>query len=79
VDARDRPGQSGLDKASEIINSSDTMMNSDPFLWLEEIDSPQALAWVRAQNAHSLLYAKIARNAHSALYALINRNRDSWP
>jgi prolyl oligopeptidase len=27
---------------------------NDPFLWLEEIDSPQALAWVRAQNAHSL-------------------------
>lgn len=24
---------------------------SDPFLWLEEIDSPEALAWVRARNA----------------------------
>jgi prolyl oligopeptidase len=27
---------------------------TDPFLWLEEIDSPEALAWVRAQNAPSL-------------------------
>jgi prolyl oligopeptidase len=27
---------------------------NDPFLWLEEIDSDAALAWVRAQNAHSL-------------------------
>jgi len=30
------------------------MIDSDPFLWLEEIDSLAALAWVRAQNARSL-------------------------
>jgi len=30
------------------------MTETDPFLWLEEIDSPEALAWVRAQNARSL-------------------------
>src|SRR5262245_60263840 len=26
----------------------------DPFLWLEQIDSPRALEWVEAQNARSL-------------------------
>ena len=25
----------------------------DPYLWLEEIDSDEALAWVREQNAHT--------------------------
>ena len=30
------------------------MTDGDPFLWLEEIDSPAALAWVRAENARSL-------------------------
>jgi prolyl oligopeptidase len=29
------------------------VMHPDPFLWLEEIDSPQALAWAKAQNAIS--------------------------
>jgi prolyl oligopeptidase len=26
-------------------------MNTDPYLWLEEIESPEALAWAEAQNA----------------------------
>ena len=26
---------------------------SDPFIWLEDIDSPKALAWVEAQNART--------------------------
>ena len=30
------------------------MIHDDPFLWLEEVDSPKALAWVREQNARSL-------------------------
>ena len=29
-------------------------MSDDPFLWLEEIDGPAALDWVRAQNARTL-------------------------
>jgi prolyl oligopeptidase len=29
-------------------------VSDDPFLWLEEIDSPAALDWVRAQNARTL-------------------------
>src|SRR5438874_3536400 len=36
------------------MNSDDAMTETDPFLWLEEIDSPEALAWVREQNARSL-------------------------
>jgi prolyl oligopeptidase len=28
-------------------------MHTDPYLWLEEIDSPQALAWAKTQNATS--------------------------
>ncbi|MES1202940.1 MAG: S9 family peptidase, partial [Pseudomonadota bacterium] len=28
--------------------------NNDPFLWLEDIEGPRALAWVNAQNARSL-------------------------
>ena len=30
------------------------MNDNDPFLWLEDIDGPRALAWVRAENARSL-------------------------
>ena len=30
------------------------MSDNDPFLWLEDIDGPRALAWVRAENARSL-------------------------
>ena len=30
------------------------MTDNDPFLWLEDIDGPRALAWVREQNARSL-------------------------
>jgi len=30
------------------------MTDNDPFLWLEDIEGPQALAWVREQNARSL-------------------------
>jgi prolyl oligopeptidase len=30
------------------------MTDNDPFLWLEDIDGPRALAWVRAENARSL-------------------------
>ncbi|MBY0392860.1 MAG: hypothetical protein K2Q27_06310, partial [Novosphingobium sp.] len=26
----------------------------DPYIWLEEIDSPRAMAWVEAENARSL-------------------------
>jgi len=36
------------------MNSGDPMTDTDPFLWLEEIDGPEALAWVREQNARSL-------------------------
>jgi prolyl oligopeptidase len=36
------------------MNPDGAMIETDPFLWLEEIDSPEALAWVRAQNARSL-------------------------
>jgi prolyl oligopeptidase len=31
-----------------------TKNDTDPFLWLEEVEGEQALAWVRAQNARSL-------------------------
>src|SRR5271168_522974 len=27
---------------------------ADPFLWLEQVDSPRALDWVRTENARSL-------------------------
>jgi prolyl oligopeptidase len=30
------------------------MTDNDPFLWLEDIDGPRALAWLRAENARSL-------------------------
>ena len=30
------------------------MSDDDPFLWLEEIESEAALAWVARQNAHTL-------------------------
>jgi prolyl oligopeptidase len=54
VDTRDKPGQSVLRKARKLMSSGDAKTESDPFLWLEEIDSAAALVWVRAQNARSL-------------------------
>src|SRR5580704_10666387 len=30
------------------------MTDTDPFLWLEDVEGDQALDWVRAQNARSL-------------------------
>ena len=27
---------------------------ADPYLWLEQVDSPRALAWVRAENERTL-------------------------
>ena len=38
----------------------------DPFIWLEDPNSPRALAWVRAQNAKSL--AILERDPHYALF-----------
>ena len=48
------PGKAVVIKASKVMNSDGAMTDTDPFLWLEEIDGPEALAWVRAQNARSL-------------------------
>ncbi|RME64576.1 MAG: S9 family peptidase, partial [Alphaproteobacteria bacterium] len=49
---------------------------NDPFLWLEEIESPRALAWVAARNAESLGvleaepgYAAYRDRAHAILAA----------
>ena len=36
----------------------------DPYIWLEEIDSPRAMAWVEAENARSL--AVLERDPHYA-------------
>jgi prolyl oligopeptidase len=33
--------------------STDVSAADDPFIWLEEVDSPQALAWVAARNAET--------------------------
>lgn len=56
-------------------------MTNDPYLWLEEIESDRALAWVREQNARSLAvleadprYAQL----HADALAIAN-NRDRLP
>src|ERR1700687_6441988 len=52
------------------------MTEDDPFLWLEEVESGKALAWVRQQNARSLAllegdprYREIYRDALSVVTA----------
>ncbi len=45
MDGGDKPGHEGLALA---------MTDTDPFLWLEEVEGDKALDWVRAQNARSL-------------------------
>jgi prolyl oligopeptidase len=39
-----------------IVDSRPTVEapDDDPYLWLEETESPQALAWVEAQNAATI-------------------------
>ncbi len=34
--------------------SMTTMLNRDPYLWMEDVEGERALAWVRAENARSL-------------------------
>ena len=36
------------------VETSQPITDEDPFLWLEEVEGDQALAWVRSQNARSL-------------------------
>jgi len=50
MDGGDKPGHEGLALA---------MTDTDPFLWLEEVEGDKALDWVRAQNARSLAEIEI--------------------
>lgn len=40
--------------AALLLCAGTAMAQEDPFVWLEEIDSPRSLAWVETQNAKAL-------------------------
>ncbi|MBR9833772.1 MAG: S9 family peptidase, partial [Alphaproteobacteria bacterium] len=40
--------------STQQVETSQPAANEDPFLWLEEVEGEQALAWVRSQNERSL-------------------------
>jgi len=39
--------------SSRAYGAADAAAVDDPFLWLEDVDSPRAMAWVKAQNART--------------------------
>jgi prolyl oligopeptidase len=47
ADAPDTP-------ASAASSAASTASADDPYLWLEQLDSPEAMAWVRAENRKTL-------------------------
>jgi len=40
--------------ASAAASSASSPADADPYLWLEAVDSPRAMDWVRAENKKSL-------------------------
>jgi prolyl oligopeptidase len=36
-----------------VLSTTAMAADEDPYLWLEEVDAPRALDWVKAQNAVS--------------------------
>src|SRR5688572_29907840 len=66
---------SSLATATAAVTSEDPSMN-DPYLWLEEVDGPRALDWVRSQNEPSLKrlksdarFAEIEKGVRSVVLA----------
>lgn len=46
----------GQETATEDVNEDRAMSTTDPYIWLEEVEGEQALAWVEEQNKASLGY-----------------------
>lgn len=46
----------GQETATEDVNKDSAMSTTDPYIWLEEVEGEQALAWVEEQNKASLGY-----------------------
>lgn len=42
-----------LGLAALLFSAGAAVSQEDPFIWLEEVDSPRAMAWVEAQNARA--------------------------
>ena len=56
--------------AAALVANGAVMADEDPFLWLEEVEGAEALAWARAQNER----AEARLTAHPAFEALHARN-----
>jgi prolyl oligopeptidase len=44
--------------AAEAVETAEAALDADPYLWLEEVEGEEALAWVNAQNDRSLAAIK---------------------
>ncbi|MFT3907425.1 MAG: prolyl oligopeptidase family serine peptidase [Steroidobacteraceae bacterium] len=49
------------------VHAAETPTADDPYLWLEQVDSPQALDWVKKENARTV--AVLEQDARFATYA----------
>ena len=67
---------------TDTSTPTETQQGDDPYLWLEEVEGDEALAWVRAQNTRSLatLQAdpRYAGFEAAALDALNSRERIAY-
>jgi prolyl oligopeptidase len=67
--------------ADMTISKTDTSVEGDPFVWLEEVASPQVRAWVEARNAETrqALCDDRFEQDRSALLAILNASdRIPW-
>lgn len=66
----------------DTSTSSQAQENTDPYIWMEEVEGEQALAWVRAQNQRSLgtleAHPSYAGYEAAALDALTTKERISY-
>jgi prolyl oligopeptidase len=63
------------------MSSNAVSADNDPFIWLEEVDSPQARAWVEARNAETvnvLCDAQFERDRTTLLDILNAQDRIPW-
>ncbi|GAA2103931.1 prolyl oligopeptidase family serine peptidase [Brevibacterium salitolerans] len=67
-------GPSQTTKTTQAAEQEDTLPH-DPYLWLEEIEGEDALAWVEAQNARTL--ARFADPAYEDMVGAIRSALDS--
>ena len=78
-----RSGLALLIPLSAVAQPTDSLSTADPFLWLEEVESDEALAWVEAHNGETLsileAHPAFADHAARALAVLTSDDRIAFP